>query len=146
MSGFDIHIEPATEVQGTRCLTFGAYPHSIGVKGVQKMVNRFVMCFLTPQGSHRSDPDYGTPLAGAIANTTDARSLRALAAQSVVTAEQKIREYDMIYGLPDDERLRSVEIQNIVVDPTGLGVVLYLLLRNAAGTTVQVLLPQTLGS
>jgi hypothetical protein len=61
-------------------------------------------------------------------------------------AEQKIREYDMVYGLPDDERLRSVEIQNIAVDPTGLGIVLYLLLRNAAGTTVQVLLPQTLGS
>ncbi len=139
MSGFDIHIEslPLEAIQDCRFLTFGDYGRVVGVRGIQKMVNRFMKCLMTPIGSDISDLEYGTQLADSFLGNVSPGNLFAIAAQSVAHAEEKIREYDSLQGTPNEERLASAEIKNIYVDESGLGVVLVVLLSNVAGTVVQ---------
>lgn len=145
---FDIHIEglPLDKATSIRSITFGSYPRCLGVRGPQKMVDRFLKCLMTPIGSDLSDPDYGTPLAAAMLHSTSPDALRTLATRSVAAAEEKIREYDSTYGLPERERLSAVKIRQIHVDDEGQGVVLELTLENAAGEAVSVLLPQIVGT
>jgi hypothetical protein len=141
---FDIHIEgvPLNQLNGIRGLTFGPYPRSLGVRGVQKMVDRFVKCMLTSVGSDLSDPDYGTALAGAFLGNVDSGTLRSLALQSVVAAESKIKEYDAEYALNDEERLASARVDDIATNESDSGVTLTITLKNVAGVSVQVLIPQ----
>lgn len=141
---FDIHFEgvPRNELNGPQGLTFGSYSRTLGVRGVQKMVNRFVKCMLTALGSDLSDPDYGTPLADAFLGNVDKGTLRTLAFQSVVAAEAKVKEYDAEYALNDEERLASVRVEDVVINEANDGVVLTLTLKNVAGVAVQVLVPQ----
>lgn len=145
MSKFDLHFEgvPISEVQGSRCLTFGEYDKTLGVRGIQKMVNRFTKCMLTPIGTDLSDPEYGTPLSAAFLGNVDPKTVYSLASRSVTAAEAKIREYDTEYEVPDTERLSQVRINNIYVDESGLGVVVDVTLKNAAGTSVTAMLSQT---
>lgn len=145
---FDIHIEgmPLGVATSVRSITFGAYPRSLGVRGPQKMVDRFLKCLMTPIGSDLSDPEYGTPLAAALLRSTVPEALQSLAVRSVAAAEEKIREYDSTYGLPERERLRSVRIDQIHIDSEGQGVVLELTLENTAGEVVKTLLPQIVGT
>jgi phage baseplate assembly protein W len=136
---FDIHLEsvPVDQLQGPQFLTFGPYERVLGVRGIQKMVDRFMKCMMTPIGSDVSDPEYGTQLAASFLGNVSPGDLFSIAAQAVATAEQKIREYDSDQGTPDEERLAATEIENIYIDEGGLGVVLVVRLRNAAGTLVQ---------
>lgn len=145
---FDVHIEslPADQVVNGRCLTFGPYPRVLGVRGIYKMVERFMRCMLTPIGTHPSDRDYGTPLAAAFGGNTDPTTLFALASQSVALASEKIQEYDSEYALPDDERLQLAQIERIDTDDTGPGVTVYVSLQNAAGSSITVPLPTLVGS
>lgn len=148
MSGFDIHIEslPLDQLQDARCLVFGPYDRVLGVRGIQKMVNRFMLCMLTPLGSHPSDPNYGTILADSFLGNVDPSTVFALAAQSVAGAMEKIQEYDSAGGAPDDERLLSADIENITTDEAGFGIVLTVRLTNVAGTTVQTLMSSYSGT
>jgi len=141
---FDIHIEgvPRNQLNGIQGLTFGSYSRSLGVRGVQKMVDRFVKCMLTAVGSDLSDPDYGTPLAGAFLGNIDPGTLRTLTLQSVVAAEAKIKEYDSEYALNDEERLASVRVDDVNIDEVESGVTVTLTLKNVAGVAVRVLVPQ----
>ncbi len=135
---YDIHVETLDESKalGVEFLTFGDYDKSLGIKGFQKMVNRFVKCLMTPLGTDLSDSSYGTILADSLGNNVDPSAMFALVAQSVVAAEDKITEYDSQYALPDDERLGSVKVENVVNDPNAFGVLITLQMRNVAGTVV----------
>jgi len=141
---FDIHFEgvPQEELTGIQGLTFGAYSKSIGVRGVQKMVNRFLKCMLTSLGTDLSDPDYGTPLASAFLGNVDRGTLVTLARRSVIAAEAKVKEYDAEYALNDEERLSVARIDDVYTDDSLNGVFLTITLKNVAGVSVKVLLPQ----
>lgn len=133
--GFDIHFEslPQGETRGYEFLTFGDYGQHIGIKGMQKLVNRVIKCFMTPKGSDISDPEYGTNLIQAFQGNIEPTALSELATMAVRDTELKIREYDAQKSSPTDERLSGIEIKNIVVDPDGTGVVIYIIVRNVAG-------------
>lgn len=145
MPKYDVHIEgvPPDEVVGPRCFTFGNYPRGkiYAVSGVQKLVERFARCFMTPIGTDLSDSTYGTTLAGLFLGNVSAEDLSTVAAQAVADTEQKLREYDSQNGVPDDERLSSSTIDDVQVDPEGKGVMITVTLKNAAGTTVQTTIP-----
>ena len=142
MSGFDIHFEslPLEQLQDARCVTFGNYGRVVGIRGIQKMANKFVKCMLTPLGSDPSDPTYGTTLADSFLGNVDPGSIFAVAAQSVTQAVEKVQQYDSLSGVPDDERLLSADIQNINLDESGFGILLTVSLTNVKGTTVQTLM------
>jgi hypothetical protein len=139
---FDIHYEAASTPKGLRIITFGAYPTVLGVEGAQKMVNRFVKCFLTPRGSDVSDLDYGTQLAGVIGGTVDFSMVYAYAVAAVNDTTQKIQEYDTLSELPDDERLAGAGIEEVQVRSADRSVTLRLRLTNVAGSSVAFLLPE----
>lgn len=136
---YDIHIEGITagsdDFKGTAFLTFGTYKgnSTVGVRGVHKLVTRFIKCFMTPKGSDLSDPDYGTSLLAAFLSNVRVSFAAQLASQSVQEAFDILREYDTEYDLDDSERISSVDIQDIVVDETGLGVDIKLYIQNISG-------------
>lgn len=143
MAKYDIHVEgvPPDDVIGQKCFTFGAYRQTLAVCNTQKMVNRFVRCFMTPIGSDLSDPTYGTALAALFLGSIRANDLSSVVAQAVADTEQKIREYDSANGAPASERLASATIDDIQVDPSGGRVVVIITLKNAAGIAVQTAIP-----
>lgn len=140
---YDIHIEslPSGKSQGYKFLTFGAYPQHLGVKGIQKMVDRFIKCFFTPKGSDISDSEYGTQLADLFLGSVDPTELRELAVMAVRETEDKIQEYDSRKYSPADERLAFAEIEEIVVDQVTPGVEIRIILTNTAGTRALVRFP-----
>jgi len=142
---FDLHTEALPFDQALahngKCFSFGDYAKSIAVRGVYKMVDRFIRCMLTPVGTHPSDVDYGTTLAGSFTGNIDSTTLFALTSESVNAVVTKMRAYDSEYGLPDDERLGTVQIDDIVVDSTGPGAIIYLTVINVEGTRVSIALP-----
>ncbi len=145
---FDIHFEgvPRADLQGSRFLTFGPYPRTVGVQGVQKMVNRYLKCLCTPIGTDISDPEYGTELLNLFLGNVDARTLEQIITMAVRGAETKIKQYDVQNSAPVDERLSSATIATLDIDTTNLGFDLTLHLSNVAGTRVLVLVPSIVGT
>jgi len=117
MSGYDVYIEgvPSDEVRNVQFITFGE--KSIAVKGVYKLLSRVMKCFMTPKGTDLSDVDYGTDIIAHVGGNVDPKTLRILAGRAITDVESKIREYDAEYILDDDERLGSLELLDIVVEP-----------------------------
>jgi len=143
---FDIHIESlGDEAKGHRFLTFGNYPRHVGIKGIQKLVNRFIMCLFTPVGTNLSDRDYGTDLAAALTGNTEHDALKDLVQLAISDTEDKLKEYDVEYGPPDNERLSVVTLQDLSVDRSTRTIELRVRLRNVAGTTVLLLVPTIIG-
>jgi len=140
---YDIHIEGVeiSEIKGAQFLTFGPYPTPWGVKGLQKMVDRYVKCLCTPKGTDISDRNYGTQLLSLFLGNIDPRSVMQLIELAVVDAESIIREYDVDNGANDEERLASVTLERVAPDVDGTGYILTILLKNVAGTTVRVMVP-----
>jgi len=136
---YDIHIEGITEdsddYRGIAFLSFGNYEGSVatGVRGVHKLVSRFIKCFMTPKGSDLSDPNYGTSLMAAFLSNVRMSFAAQLASQSVQEAFDILREYDTEYDLDDSERIGSVDIQDVYVDSSGLGVDIKLYIQNISG-------------
>jgi hypothetical protein len=139
---YDVHIEGITadtadtdDYRGTAFLTFGNYNgnSTVGVRGVHKLVSRFIKCFMTPKGSDLSDPDYGTSLLSAFLGNVRISFAAQLASQSVQEAFDNLREYDIEYDLDDDERISSVDIQDIYVDELGLGIYIKVYIQSISG-------------
>jgi hypothetical protein len=149
---YDLYIEGLTEqtdnFKGRAFLTFGNYNHNstVGVRGIYKLVSRFTKCFMTPKGSDLSDPEYGTSLLAAFLSNVRVSFAAQLASQSVQEAFDILREYDIEYDLDDDERISSVDIQNIYVDESGLGIELYLLIQNVSGQEATFTIPGIMGN
>lgn len=142
---YDIHIEgvPQDQVRNEKFLWFGDFgdKRAIAVQGVQKMVDRFLKCILTPAGTDISDPNYGTQLTNLFLGNVNSAGLRQMVTLAVIQAEAQIRKYDIINGAPEDERLSSATVESLELNTDGDGFELTVLLKNAAGTTVRVLVP-----
>ena len=140
---YDIHIEgvEVSEIKGSRFMSFGPYPTPWGVKGLQKMINRYVKCLCTPKGTDISDRDYGTQLLSLFLGNIDSRTVLQLAESAVAEAQSTIQAYDVDNGAEDDERLASVSVEQLGANTEGTGYTMSLLLRNVAGTTVRVMVP-----
>lgn len=140
---YDIHYEGlAPELtKGSRFLSFGDYEKSLGVQGVQKMVNRYVKCLLTPIGTDLSDKDYGTQLMNLFLGNLDLTAVGQIVSMSVRNAESTIHSYDVDNDASDDERLQGVSVENLDIDRVNKGFTLRLLLQNAEGSEVRVLVP-----
>ncbi len=140
---YDIHIEGIAEagVTNAQFLTFGNYQKVVAVRGIHKLVSRFIKCFMTPLGTDISDPDYGTSLLAAFMGNVDPRTLRSLASRAVTEAVDSIQQYDAEYDRDDDEVLSDVEVQDVLIDDSNTAVVIYLKIENAAGTVATVTVP-----
>ena len=140
---FDMYLEGIGEpdVTNGEFLTFGGYQKHVSVRGIQKLIVRFLKCFMTPLGTDITDLDYGTTLLVSFTGNNDPTSLRSLASRAVTEAVENLQRYDAEYDRDDDERIFDVEINDLIVDEVGSSVVLYLTLQNAEGTTALISVP-----
>lgn len=135
---YDIHLEgiPESQVTNAEFLTFGPYDKSVGVRGVHKLVSRFLKCFMTPIGSDLADEDYGTTLMSSFLGNIDSKDLVGLASRAVGEAVDTLQRYDSEYALDDDERLHSAELQDVFVDTTTQAIEIHIRIQNVAGTAL----------
>lgn len=141
---YDIHfqlLDPKIQARTGKYLGFG-YKSAVGVQGPQKLINRWLMCLMTPKGSDPREPNFGTGfmtlIGSSISNVKDAVDLAALAVED---CNQQIREADAVRLSPSDERLESAAITRYEPHPSGAGFEIYVTIRNAAGAVMPIPLP-----
>jgi hypothetical protein len=140
---YDINIQivPASDYTGTAFYSFGQ-TRSLGVRGIQKLVNIFAKYLLTPVGSDPTDLTYGTQLTALIGSNvvlSDAQEVLDLAVSDTVTA---IQGYQTVQsGVPADERLASAAVVDYLLVPEGPGFAAQILITNVSGQSLQLIIP-----
>lgn len=143
-SRYDIHYQllPIAEQTSERVFGFG-YVAAVGVRGPQKLINRWLKCLMTPQGTDPFDPDYGTGFGALIgSNILNIESILDVVALFIQDCNEQIRAFDKTNFTPADERLQTATILQIT--PTGDdGFEIWVGITNSAGLQTPVLLPST---
>lgn len=140
---YDINIQivPASRYTGMAFYSFGQ-TRSLGVRGIQKLVNIFAKFLLTPVGTDPTDLTYGTNLTSLIGSNVvldDAREILNIAVDATVSAIQGFQSGQST--VPDDERLASASVTNYIEIPDGPGFAAQILIRNVSGQQLLLLLP-----
>lgn len=137
----NIQIVPASRYTGMAFYSFGQ-TRSLGVRGIQKLVNVFAKFLLTPIGTDPIDLTYGTNLTSLIGSNVvleDAREILDIAVDVTTTAIQGFQSGAS--AVPDDERLASAGVTDYIVIPEAPGFAAQILIRNVSGQQLQLLLP-----
>lgn len=141
---YDIHYQilPIEQQTSERVFGFG-FVSAVGVRGPQKLINRWLKCFMTPQGSDPFSPAYGTSfpdlIGSNIQSTSDVIDVVSLAIQD---CNEQIRAFETTNLTPTEERLGSATILQILEDGDD-GFQIWIGITNAAGLQTPVLLPST---
>jgi hypothetical protein len=143
MPAYDVNIQivPVTKYTGFAFYSFGQ-KRSLGVRGIQKLVNIFAKYLLTPIGSDYTDLSYGTNLTTLIGSNVvldDAREILDIAVDATVTAIQALQAGQST--VPDDERLASAAVTNYIEIPSAPGFSAQILITNVANQQLQIVLP-----
>lgn len=137
----NIQIVPASNYTGMAFYSFGQ-TRSLGVRGIQKLINMFAKFLLTPVGTDPLDPAYGTNLTALIGSNVALRDAREVLDQAVETTVQAISGYQAgNSAIPDDERLSSASVTNYILIPDGPGFAAQVLITNVSRQQLQILLP-----
>lgn len=143
-SRYDVHYQllPIAEQTSERVFGFG-YEAAVGVRGPQKLINRWLKCLMTPQGSDPFSPTYGTGFANLIGgNIADIADVLDGVALFVQECNDQVRAFDKANFPPADERLQTATILSLT--ETGEdGFEVWVGITNAAGLQTPVLLPST---
>ena len=132
---FDLYFQVLSSVEQQttmKFVTFGTNS-TIGVKGFQQLINKWLKCFLTPKGSDATALNYGTvfpTLIGSNISLADARDVSDLAVQQCNTLLINMQSSDL--SLASSERLNSAKIINFVEKPEVPGFDLYVEIKNQA--------------
>lgn len=140
---YDINIQivSAACYTGTGFYSFGQ-TRSLGVRGIQKLVNVFAKFLLTPVGSDPFDVSYGTNLTNLIGSNvalSDAREVLDMAVAATAAAVQAYQSGRA--SVDDDERLSSAVVSNYIEILGGPGFAAQILIRNVANEQAQIVLP-----
>ena len=109
--------------------------------GIQKLIQQWLITFLTPEGSVKFHPEWGTSFLAEASNfrneieaTTEFYVCNSDACDQLEEAETD--------DMPDDERIDTVELDNITI--TSDGFKLKVILTSAAGESAPLILPITI--
>jgi hypothetical protein len=143
MPAYDINIQivPAADYNGMAFYSFGQ-TRSLGVRGIQKLVNMAAKYLLTPIGTDPLDSTYGTNLTyllGSNVALEDAREVLDAAVTSTAEAITGWQSGDT--AVPDDERLATLAVTAYIEIPDGPGFAAQILITNVSGQQLQFLLP-----
>jgi len=144
MPTYDIHYQLAPENEqldaGGKVFTFG-FTSAVGVKGPQKLVNRWLKCLMTPKGTDPLSRGYGTGFADLIgSNLSRYQDFVDAVTLYVTDCNDQIRAFDQAQFPPDDERLESASVASVV--PRGAdGFDVYVHIKNVAGTVLTAQVP-----
>lgn len=129
---------PLTQTVSTAAMSFGAT--SSYCTGVQKLMQRYTIMFLTNLGSQPNYPTFGTDFVTTVSSTqsgADMTHVYVFANKLVIDA---FREYQQVTkNLPTDEQLQTVLLKSISYDSGVLNLAITFL--TSAGDTVDYILP-----
>ncbi len=143
MPAYDVNIQivPADRYTGMGFYSFGQ-KRSLGVRGIQKLINMCAKYLLTPIGSDPLDLTYGTYLTSLIGSNvilSDAQEILDIAVDKTVTAIQGWQAGQA--SVPDDERLATMTVTDYIEIPEGPGFAAQILITNVANQRLQLVLP-----
>ena len=117
------------------------------VTGIEKLVQRYALLFLNALGSTKFRPDHGTNLIPRAAKGLiySRSTLESAAAEANLFASRQIRLADEGDDIPDDERLVSSEITDLVFVRTAAQVKISIRLTTAAGQSYVYIIPVNMG-
>lgn len=144
MATYDIHYQMVPEAEqlysGGKVFTFG-FTSAIGVKGPQKLVNRWLKCLMTPKGTDPLTKTYGTGYADLIgSNLSRYQDFVDAVTLHISDCNDQITAFDQAQFPPDDERLESASLTSVV--PRGAdGYDVYVTIKNVAGTLITAQVP-----
>lgn len=140
---YDVNIQvvPAAQYDGMGFYSFGQ-TRSLGVRGINKLVNVFAKYLLTPTGTNPIDPTEGTQLANLIGSNVTVSDAQEVLQISVEATVEAIRAFQAGRSdVPDDERLASVEITQFLLIEEAPGFAAQVLIRNVANQGMALVLP-----
>jgi hypothetical protein len=141
---YDIHFQSTAGAVGKKPVSFG-YTATVAVRGLPKMVNRWLKCVLTPKGSDPTAKDEGTEFTRLIGSNVgspqDALDAAALAFED---ANDQLRAWDRLNLPPPDEQFGSATVVRVVELQAG-GFDIWVQLKNIQGARTNMKLP-TAGS
>lgn len=144
MATYDVHFQlvPSEEqvAANGRVFTFG-FTSAVGVKGPQKLINRWMKCLFTLKGSDLLNQAYGTGFPEIIGSNVSRRQDFIDAMTLFIDdCNDQIKNFDLAQFPPDDERLASAELASVV--PRGAdGYDVYVTIKNVAGTLLTAMVP-----
>jgi hypothetical protein len=137
----NIQIVAAENYDGMGFYSFGQ-KRSLGVRGLQKLVNVYAKYLLTPIGTDPTDLDYGTNLTQLIGSNVALQDAREVLDIAVDKTSAAITAWQTAKGsVPDDERLSSAVVSDYVEIPEGPGFAARVLITNVSGEQLQIVLP-----
>jgi phage baseplate assembly protein W len=142
MPRYDVHIQLAPEaaVHGGGFYGFGDV-RSIGIRGVQKLVNMFAKYLLTPIGSDPTDLDYGTDLPNLMGSNVDVYDAKEVLELSVAKTVQAIQSYQASAEIPDEERLSTATVTDYIVITDTPGISAQIYIENTMNQGIKIILP-----
>ena len=145
MPTYDTYIELLTEEQQTtlRKTYHYRFRKHIAVKGFQKLINQWVKCFLTTEGSNLSDSSYGTRVPLLIgSNITSRRNISDVVQAGITATNDTIFLYQSDDPPDDDtEILEDASLQGLLFSSDGTGIEIYVELKNQAGELLVTQIP-----
>lgn len=137
----NIQIVPAAQYDGMGFYSFGQ-KRSLGVRGINKLVNVFAKYLLTPVGTNSVDLTEGTQLANLIGSNVvlaDAQEILQVSVSATVAAI--VASQTLQGSVPDDERLAGAEITQFILIEEAPGFAAQILIRNVANQGMTMVLP-----
>lgn len=137
----NIQIVPAAAYTSFAFYSFGQ-TRSLGVRGIQKLVNMVAKYMLTPVGTDPLDATYGTNLTYLIGSNVALADAREVLDAAVDTTSAAITGWQTNNSsVPDDERLATLAVTDYIQIPDGPGFAAQVLITNISGQALQILLP-----
>lgn len=140
---FDVNVQivPAAAYDGMAFYSFGQR-RSLGVRGINKLVNMYARFLLTPIGTDSVDLAFGTVLSGLIGSNVALTDAQEVLQTSVTATTDAIRAFQAGRGsVPDDERLATAEVTQFILIEEAPGFAAQILIRNIANQTMSLVLP-----
>jgi len=139
---YDVYFQviPKAQYQGMRFFSFGP-TRTLGVRGIQKLLNIFTKYLMTPLGTDPLDVENGTEipsLLGSNVTPLDAKDIILLAVDKTAKAIDALQSG---LDIPDDERISAATVKKFIVLDTGPGVAAQIFIQNVAGQGLEFLLP-----
>ena len=145
MSTYDVHVQPLPVAQQSvikGLYTYG-FRKTMSVRGIQRLVNRWALEFLTEQGSDPLDPDRGTAFMSLVgSNVSATRDLEEICRIAVSKANRRMALYEAQYPPESTEdAFASATITELTVSPGDFGITLRVRIRNQEGTAATISVP-----
>lgn len=139
---YDVHIQlvPQASFTGSKFYSFG-YDRTLGVRGLQKLINMWAKYFLTPVGSDPTDLSVGTDFMGLLGSNVDVNDAQDILLIAVDKTNQAIQSYQTGRDIADDERLANAEVTDYIVLSDANGFAAQIHITNVAGEGLSFLLP-----